>query len=81
MQNKNLLNLLFWVTKLINFCRIKNIFSLYFHLDDNESFNSSVDQLDDNVLDDDDIDEETSATGVSNNKRVYDKQRYFDWWV
>ncbi|CAF3942074.1 unnamed protein product [Rotaria magnacalcarata] len=43
--------------------------------DDNESFNSSVDQLDDNVLDDDDdIDEETSATGVSDNKRVYDKQ-------
>ncbi|CAF4682156.1 unnamed protein product, partial [Rotaria socialis] len=44
--------------------------------DDNESFNSSVDQLDDSVLDDDDddIDEETSATGVSDNKRVYDKQ-------
>ncbi|CAF4425912.1 unnamed protein product, partial [Rotaria magnacalcarata] len=42
---------------------------------DNESFNSSVDQLDDSVLDDDDdIDEETSATGVSDNKRVYDKQ-------
>ncbi|CAF1936774.1 unnamed protein product [Rotaria magnacalcarata] len=37
--------------------------------------NPSIHQLDDNVLDDDDdIDEETSATDISDNKRVHDKQ-------
>ncbi|CAF4053979.1 unnamed protein product [Rotaria magnacalcarata] len=37
--------------------------------------NPSIPQLDDNVLDDDDdIDEETSATDISDNKRVHDKQ-------